>query len=276
MKGNSIKLKILLPCLLTICAVFPFFSLLSGNPSAFAGKDEDSGQEEREAEAIKNPPIVMNPFRVGEKYLYDVKWMGISAGSLEISVRECKKYNPDEILRTKVIAETSPFFSAFFEVKDVINSCFETENISSVYFEKKIREGKYHKDQEVIYDQEKHVAYVNGEKMEIPPLARDPVATLSYLRTLDLRTGKVFEIDANSDGKNYTILVKIHQVERIKIGDRTYDAYKAEPLPTFKSKMIEKGKSKLLVWLTADERRIPVRIKVKVKIGSIIAEIVED
>jgi len=63
--------------------------------------------------------------------------------------------------------------------------------------------------------------------------------------------------------------------EKIKIGENTYDTYLLEPELREVGGVFEKSKgAKLQVWVSADERKIPVRVKSKVAVGSFIGELI--
>ena len=55
-----------------------------------------------------------------------------------------------------------------------------------------------------------------------------------------------------------------------------YDAFLIEPEIEHISGVFKKSKkAKIQIWLTADERRIPLRIKSKVAVGSFVADLVD-
>lgn len=68
---------------------------------------------------------------------------------------------------------------------------------------------------------------------------------------------------------------KVVKREEIKVGGVTYDTFLVEPEMENIGGVFEKSRNaKLQIWVTADNRRIPLRIKSKVKVGSFVAELV--
>ena len=64
--------------------------------------------------------------------------------------------------------------------------------------------------------------------------------------------------------------------EYIKVGKKRYDTWLLEPELKHVGGVFEKsGDSKIQLWVTADHRRMLVRIKSKVIIGSFFADLVE-
>jgi len=63
--------------------------------------------------------------------------------------------------------------------------------------------------------------------------------------------------------------------ERLKLSSGTYDTYLLEPELKDIGGVFKKSKdAKLQVWITADERKIPVKVKSKVAFGSFVGELV--
>ena len=61
--------------------------------------------------------------------------------------------------------------------------------------------------------------------------------------------------------------VKVHKRERVQVPAGTFDCVVVEPI--LKSEGVFKSKGSILVWLSDDQRRIPVMVKSKVPVGSI-------
>ncbi|MFZ0484922.1 MAG: DUF3108 domain-containing protein, partial [Desulfobacterales bacterium] len=63
--------------------------------------------------------------------------------------------------------------------------------------------------------------------------------------------------------------------ETLKLKSGTYDTYLIEPELKHIGGVFEKSKNaKIQMWVTADKRRIPVKIKSKVVVGSFVGELV--
>ena len=63
--------------------------------------------------------------------------------------------------------------------------------------------------------------------------------------------------------------------EIIKIEGVTYDTFLMEPELKHIGGVFEKSKNaKIKLWITADKRRIPVKIKSKVIVGSFVGELI--
>jgi hypothetical protein len=62
--------------------------------------------------------------------------------------------------------------------------------------------------------------------------------------------------------------------EKVTVLSGTYDTYLVEPSLEHIGGVFKKSKdAKLQIWVTADARRIPVKIKSKVAVGSFVGEL---
>ena len=69
--------------------------------------------------------------------------------------------------------------------------------------------------------------------------------------------------------------IRVLRRETITIDDKTYDTFVVEPdLKDVGGVFRKSPDAKMFLWLTADHRRIPVRIESEVAVGSFIGELV--
>lgn len=99
----------------------------------------------------------------------------------------------------------------------------------------------------------------------------DTLASLYITRTRKLTVGDAFSLDVFS-GRRYPLIVKVLRRETIKVPAGQFDCFVVEPFLTERGIFIQKGK-KLQVWLTADDRKIPVMMKAEIFIGHVYAEL---
>jgi hypothetical protein len=72
-------------------------------------------------------------------------------------------------------------------------------------------------------------------------------------------------------GKNHQLGVRVLRRERIKVSAGSFDCIVIEPGLTAAGVFKQEGK--LTIWLTDDARHMPVLMKSKVAVGSIVAEL---
>jgi hypothetical protein len=206
-------------------------------------------------------------FSVGERLVFDIAYGMIKAGTATMGIPDTQRVEDRTCFHVVTTAESSPFFSAFFKVRDRVESFMDVEGIFSWRFEKHIREGRYRSDRFEIYDQTRSLVYYKRDTIPAPPLVRDILCSFYFTRTQPLEVGKDFDVDSFGDGKVYPLRVLVHRKEKIKVPAGAFRCVVVEPV--IRGEGIFNQKGKLTIWLTDDERRIPVLMKSKVLVGSI-------
>lgn len=208
-------------------------------------------------------------FGAGEKLVFNVQYGLITAGEATLEIRNVAEMAGQPCYRIVSDARTNDFFSKFFAVRDRYESYMDTTELYSLRYEKHVREGKFKRDESVDFDQKSHRAVYKDKVVPIPPRTQDVLSALYYVRTLPLEVGQSIALANHTDGKNYPLTVKVHGRERVKVDAGEFDCLVVEPILRGPGIFTQKGR--LMVWLTDDERRMPVLMKSKVVIGYVAA-----
>jgi len=213
-------------------------------------------------------------FKVGEKLTFIIRYGPIVAGSSTMAIPEIVTINGSETYRIVTEAKSSAFFSAFFKVRDKVESYIDKDGLFTWRFEKHLREGNYRSERIIEYDQiNGWVINNNNDSLRIPPCVQDVLSSFYYVRTQQLEVGKSLFIDNHADDMLYPLEVKVHKKERVKVKAGEFDCVVIEPILRASGLFSHKGR--LIIWLTDDERKIPVQMKSKIFIGYITAELEE-
>jgi hypothetical protein len=216
--------------------------------------------------------VAVPPFGVGEMLLFEIKYGFISAGTATLGIPEIVVERGYECYRIVSLAESNAFFSAFFSVKDIVESYLDTRELVTRRFEKRLREGDFRAHDLVLFDHDRHVALYpkrNDRLVPISVAAQDVLSSLYYVRMMDLTVGQSVFIDNHADKKNYPLEIKVLRRERVRVPAGRFDCIVVEP--SMRGAGLFSHKGKLTVWLTDDAARIPVLMKSKVVVGSISA-----
>lgn len=210
----------------------------------------------------------------GERLVYEVSYLGVPAGMAVMEVLgkvESKGRDAFHILST---VQSNDFVSAFYPVKDRIETFIDAEKSYSHAIKIKQRQGSKKRDKIIDFDQIRHRAtQVKNNKVEtflIPPMVQDSLSSLYYFRSQqNLEVGTSTFIDVHESDKNWELEVQVLDREEISTALGTFKTVKAKALVRYEGLFMDKGD--VTLWLTDDERHIPVLIKTKIKIGSITA-----
>jgi len=215
-------------------------------------------------------------FAPGEVLNFNVRWQFLTVGSASMEINDIVDLNGRKAYHIITRASSAPFFDTFFKVRDVNESWMDTESLSSLQFISHISEGNYRKDETVIIDQEsrKFTITESGKTGDVPAWVKDVLSSMYYLRTRDLAVGREYSIDAHSGDKSWPLMVNVTGREKVKTPAGEFTCWVVEPAIR-EGAGIFKASGKLKVWLTCDEKKLPVLMRSKVKVGAIEARLVE-
>jgi hypothetical protein len=240
--------------------------------AASAGLAGSEAPDDSCAPAVREPAPV--PFGVGEYLEFSVSYNIIRAGTATLSVEGIEEIAGHRCYKLVSTARSNGFVSTFFEVRDRVESLMDVHGLFSRKFEKHLKEGGYTKDEAVWIDHCAGLAYYgDGDTVGVRRSSQDALSALYFVRTLDLQVGNMVVFPSHSGKKNYPMRVRVLGKEKIKTPVGHFNCIVVEP--RLKSEGIFKHKGRLIVWLSDDERRIPVRMKSQVTIGSITASLVD-
>jgi hypothetical protein len=237
--------------------------------AAFRGQEEmensESDTQLGEFEIVHLFPQIV-PFGEGETLTYAIQYGLIYAGDATLEIRNIAVIDSVRAYHIVSTARTNSAFDHVFKVRDRHESFMDYENLYSISFEKHLREGKFKRDEKVVFDQRNHVAIYDTKKVQIPPNTQDFLSALYYARTLPLEVGQAVALANHTGGKNYPIYIKVLRRERIKVPAGEFDCLVVEPV--LQTASIFEHKGKLTIWITDDTVKMPVLLRSKVAVGA--------
>jgi hypothetical protein len=206
--------------------------------------------------------------RVGERYVFSVRYGMVRAGTAEIGIAGTAMIEGDSCYHYLSTASSNDFFSTFFLVRDSVESYAAVSDLLPRRFEKHLREGNYARDDTVRFDQLNHLAlYPGGQLVEILPGTHDVLSAFFEVRTRVLNPGDVLNLDCHADRKSYPLKTQVYRRERVSVPAGEFDCLVVEPM--LRTPGLFRHEGSLTIWLTDDARKIPVQMKSRLAIGSI-------
>lgn len=215
-------------------------------------------------------------YQDGEKITYRIHYGLVNAGYASIEVNDTV-INHQSIDHVNGKGWTTGMLRWVFPVKDNYQSFIDSKTGFPVRAIRKLKEGGYTKNVELFFeaDSVKTVDHKrNKTKIVAAKKVQDMISAFYYLRNHvpeDLKEDEAVEIDMFFDRKKFPFkLVKLGQ-EKLKTKFGEVECIKFRPL--VKSGRVFKEEESLTLWVTADENRVPVRIKADLAVGSLKADI---
>ena len=206
-------------------------------------------------------------FDAGETLDFNLTWTRVSGGSARMTIAPI----PNDRYRITSVGKSGAFFSRIFKVRDEIESLVDRGDFSTLQYHKVLDERGKKKDELTVIDESRKVATRKGKTIPVPKPIYDPLSLIYYIRTLDLSPGQTHEFPVISDGKLYTLHVIVLRREKLVTPAGTFETVVIEPRMESTAGIYRDDQNRLLLWYSDDERKIPVRIRSELNIGSITA-----
>ena len=229
-------------------------------------------------DAVVPPPPGAAPFRAGERATYSVAWDGagvnVPAGEIAVSV-EPPSY------RFVVTATTAPWVARFFEARDRFVTTADARLLPVVH-ERELNEGSRHVTRAYAYDFSGQVVRTGrtaddarapgAVALPLLPEARDALAALFYVRTLPLAPGSTVRFPVNEAGRNLVVDLGAVTRETIALAGGPVQAIRLDP--RIERRVERRTPVVAVVWLSDDERRVPLAVDVAAGFGRVRMELI--
>lgn len=213
-------------------------------------------------------------FREGEKLTFDVKYGFVTAGIATMQIPKVKRISGRNAYHVTFEVNSVPSFDLFYKVRDRYETYIDVDGLFPWRFEQHIREGKYSRDFSAFFDQRKGKAKTTEGEYDIPKYVHDIVSAFYFARTLDysgMKKGDKIHLQNFYKDKVYDLDVVYHGKETIEVTAGKFDCIIVEPL--VQEGGLFKSEGNIVIWLTDDDIKMPVRVKTKVVVGAIDADL---
>ena len=237
-----------------------FFTLLSFNSVPTQTGDEFCG-------------IHNTSFQSGESINYHVYYtlagIYVYGGEANFNVN-LERYNGKPVYHIVGDGKTTSFFDGFFKVRDRYESYIDTASLQPYKFVRNIVEGDFKKFENVTFNHASNTATSQGGTFKVPDCVQDVLSSIYYARNIDFnkyKPGDKIPFSMFIDDKTYNLYIRYLGKEKIKTKYGKFIAIKFKPLLI--EVTIIKGGEKMIVWVSDDANKIPVRIESPISVGSV-------
>ncbi len=220
-------------------------------------------------------------FQSGEWFKFEMSYSNwLKAGEATMSVEETT-YGGTPVFHIVGKGYTTGAIKWFFKVKDRYESYFDKTTGLPYKSIRKIDEGGHTKDIEIEFDQKNRKALVINKKHKTENTfstesnVQDMVSAFYYLRnnydTNTIKEGDIVSLNMFFDEENYNFKLKFLGRETI---DTNFGKIKTLRFrPYVMAGRVFKEEESLTLWVSADENKIPLKIKADLAVGSLQANL---
>ena len=196
------------------------------------------------------------------KLNYDIEWRLIRAGTVTIEAGESSG-------RVKI--ESAGLVSTLFKVDDTYTASY-TQGFCAAGTLLDAREGKRHRQTTVTYDRDQGMAMLTERDLikneagasaqtEIPRCVHEVLGAILTLRGTPLEPGQSKQVPMSNGRHSAQVRVEAQQREEVSTPAGVFKTVRYEA--GLMNGVVYQRKGRAFVWLTDDEKRIPVQIRVR-------------
>ncbi|MEO7976096.1 DUF3108 domain-containing protein [Flavobacterium sp.] len=221
-------------------------------------------------------------FDVGEYIKFRIHYGIVNAGYATLEVKDAT-INNKKVFHAVGKGYTTGMSKFFFKVEDIYESYFDKETGEPYRYVRKINEGGYTKNQEGFFNQKENRILVKDYKRKsektivLTDNVQDILSSFYYLRNhpnIDkLKSGESISIDMFFDEEITKFKLKYIGKQDITTKFGTVSTLVFKPL--VQSGRVFKEQESVTLWISADDNKVPVRIKADLAVGSLKADIEE-
>ena len=222
------------------------------------------------------------PFAPGERIVMRITWARLLAGRATLGVeRSARSARP--LLEFVLEARSQGFFAwlARFEVEDRTVSAWDQDRGCSVGIEKRLREGRHARQQRVVIDSETGSAEVEDARLperryRLGGCVQDILSAFFVARARGWDAeGRLQPVRTFDNGRLFDLQFQPVRTETL---DLPAPLGRDVPTRVFEVMLVpETGvfeqQGRLLLWVTDDARRLPVRLRAKAPVGWVSADL---
>lgn len=224
-------------------------------------------------------------FYQGEQSILAISYLGVTAGYITISSKDVVKVGDKLAFHYFARFKSKDAYRYFYWLDDSIETFIDHSTLLPIKYSLLQREKKQKVDDLQLFDFKKLKTFHwykrikegndKEEKIEsyIPRYTQDSFSALQFVRGLPLIKGDHYEFPVSTRGKAWLLTADVLGEEIININSKDIKAIKVKAETHFPGVLQKSGD--ILFWYAADENRRLLKFQAKVKIGSILGEMVD-
>jgi hypothetical protein len=249
------------------------------------GSASQAGEAMIKVDAIPAYQPKYFPFESGEKEVYNASWNGMfSVATAEIhtvpTVVDGKK-----VYQVRVEAKTSRALDLIWRMRDTISSTFDAKALLPSRFTFAQRENSRVIDTEARFDAASKQWAVNRQQVGKKPRVYyfdsnntlDPITAVYLARSTDFKVGDKLYFKVFGGRYQYLLELFVEKKEPVSIqSGKTVEAYRIVPrVQNITKKGYASRFNEATIWISADERRLPIKMSSKIAFGTVQLELAD-
>jgi Protein of unknown function (DUF3108) len=221
------------------------------------------------------------PFHPGQELIYQASWIGIPAAGGKV-VLHTDRRDP-ALLSAEIWIHTNRLADKLYRMRDYLREDFGASSLKPAEMNIRQNEGRRHDTFKVTFNHRDHVVTLvkhgpRGQQTRkfVSYNPSGPVSGAMMALSQPLEAGDTLSFDSFSGTTRYVFKLKVVRRERIGTPLGEFDAFRIVPSVAYLSDgKINDEVQDTTLWVSADARRLPLRIESAVFIGSVRIDLVK-
>ncbi len=223
-----------------------------------------------------------NAFQSGEYLKYSIRYSFITGGYVTFTVKD-SIWNNTSSNYVELSAKATGLIDALYKIRDKYVSFIDKTTDQPIKSIRDIKEGGYKYYNEVTYDYssfEDDSITIESKKsglVKVPSNIQDILSAFYYARKYDfnddLKKGDVLAYTTYFSDEIFPLRIKYIRTETINTEYGKMECYLFHPVTEVGRAF--KTEEDMKIWISRDDNRIPVRVKVNLRVGSFICDLIE-
>jgi hypothetical protein len=220
-------------------------------------------------------------FTPGEQATYKIQYLGITAGTAQITVGSQMRQWGKQVWPIVTLAQTDSML-ALYPIKDKFVTYWDSVEARSIGSDLFADENRKRRRQRIKLDHTGKVATVvkqrEGEEevedsYDIDTGALDIAAATFAIRNKPLAVGGAFDFPIFTGKKNFTLKATVESREMLLSPTGEKEVFKVRVQTEFVGKFA--ANRDMFIYLSTDDAHVPVKIEADFAIGSLVAELID-
>jgi hypothetical protein len=221
-------------------------------------------------------------FQRGEKITYRVFYDSFLTGNVNAGEATLEIMKDNQVIGGRNtmnivgLGRTRGAFNLFFKVVNRYETYIDEDAIIPHLFIRRIQEGGYKKNQNVMFNQRENLAISNTATTKVIPNIQDLISAFYYMRTLDFthaRVGDFYDVSFFLDDSVYVSRVVFDGREEITTRSGKFKTLRFKPQVLAGDVFAQPYP--MTLWISDDKNKIPVLAQSGIIVGSVKMELVD-
>jgi hypothetical protein len=216
-------------------------------------------------------------FKVGEQLSYKLKYGFFTAAETTIHVEESdKKFEGHAAFHIVADAKTAGTFDVFYKVRNRYETYVDENNLQPYFYTENRKESNYRHSDNVTFNHEDNKITANKGVFPFKGKVFDFLSAYYFSRSIDIskiKIGDKFDLQYFLEDGVHTLEITYAGKEKISSELGYFNCLKFNP--TIIPGRVFKKNSKLYLWITDDNNRIPIKAHVELVVGSVTMDLTQ-